>query len=92
MPWNDLSRGATWRRHDYSPQHWSHHPVGKHWLMKTTGVSHFTFVYDGMHCGEIGPAGTAVAIVFFDAVYKEYKGSKARKAPKADGSYSTGLR
>jgi len=79
MPWNDLSRGATWRKHIYSPEHLLHHPVGKHWLLKVTGVSHYNFVYDPMHCGEIGAAGTAVAQIFFDAVYKEYKGSKARK-------------
>ena len=79
VPWFDLSMAAKWRKVKYSPAHLEAHPLTSHWLMRVKGVSAFTFVYDPMSCLEIGPAGTAVATVFFDAVYLELPGTKAAK-------------
>jgi hypothetical protein len=82
VPWFDMSMGAEWRKVKYSPAHLKAYPLTSHWLMRVKGVSAFTFVYDPMHCLEIGPAGTAVATVFFDAVYHELDGTKAAKLKK----------
>jgi hypothetical protein len=79
MPWNDFSKKALWRLNVFTPHHLAMHPFSQHWLMRVKGVSSFTFVYDPMHCMEIGPVGTAIANVFFDATYKEYKGTKAQR-------------
>ena len=77
-PWRDLSTNAKWRELCYTPDT----VLTNHWVSTVLGTNPFTFVFDPMHCLELGPAGTAVATVFFDMCYNELSGTKPQKLNK----------
>ena len=52
------------------------------WLILVPGFTPSTFGFDAMHCGELGPSGTAVANVFFDLTKKEFAGTKGARVAK----------
>ena len=79
MPWHDVSKAARWRKHEYTPKYMAEHPHTTHWLLNVRGISAFTFIFDPMHCLEVGPGGTAVATVFFDASYEDFPGTKKER-------------
>ena len=82
IPWNDVSPNAIWRKNIYSPLDKVLLRGNSHWLLSVKGIGPSHFGFDPMHCFEIGPAGTAVANVFFDLVYKKYTGLKTKRLQK----------
>jgi hypothetical protein len=81
-PITDCTANAKWRNLLYTPQDLIAKPLSTHWLLEIKGVSHYTLVYDPMHCQEIGSTSHAVANVLYDVFYKELKGSNATKHQK----------
>ena len=79
LPISDFSAGAKWKRVMHTPEELIARPLSYHWLLTVKGVTHFTFVYDPMHCQDIGSSSHVVANVLFDVFYKELKGNNAKK-------------
>ena len=77
IPISDVSPGASWRSKCYTPKQLSENPLTDHWLLKVKGFSHFSWVYDPMHCQEIGSTQHALANVFYDVFYKHLAGRNA---------------
>ena len=55
-------------------------PLTNHWLLSVKGVTHYTFMYDPMHCQDIGSSSHVVANVVYDVYYKEIKGNTNQKS------------
>ena len=81
-PWNDVSPNAAWRDKPYSKEELQESPLTSHWLLSISGVSHFTFAYDFMHCADLGFSSACVANVFYDMVFKHLPGKKPEKVVK----------
>ena len=81
LPWTDLGERALWRTCCYTAED-KFHLGYDHWLLSVPGFTPSTFGFDAMHCGELGPSGTAVANVFFDLTKKEFAGTKGARIVK----------
>jgi hypothetical protein len=79
LPISDFSAGAKWKCVMHTPEELILRPLTNHWLLTVKGVTHYTFVYDPMHCQDIGSSSHVVANVLFDVFYKELKGNNAKK-------------
>ena len=75
-PLTDVSKSAEFRKHYFTPAELARKPLTNHWLLKIKGFSHYTWVYDPMHCKEIGATSHTIANVFYDVVFKELAGMK----------------
>ena len=49
--------------------------MSEHWLRQVKGFSHFSWVYDLMHCMDIGAASHCIANMCYDICFKELHGS-----------------
>ena len=92
MPITDVSKGAKFRKHYHTPEELAKKPLTNHWLLQVKGFSHYTWVYDPMHCKEIGATSHAIANVFYDVVFKELHGMRtnASKLKKLNELISQG--
>lgn len=79
IPISDVRPSAKWRHHCYTPEQLAREPLTTHWLLTAPGVGHFSFVYDTMHCLDIGVSSHVVANVFHDCIYKDFAGTKPTK-------------
>ena len=79
LPISDVSPGARWRHVMHTPAELAMRPLTNHWLLSVKGVTHYTFMYDPMHCQDIGSSSHAVANVLYDIFYKELRGPNKKK-------------
>lgn len=79
IPWRDFSANAVWKSAIFGPQQLLERPMCRHWMLQISGFSAHCFVYDPMHCIEIGPGGIAVANIMYDLLYKIYTGFKGER-------------
>ena len=79
LPISDCAKDAKWRCVKHTPQELIDRPLSHHWLLTVKGVTHFTFVYDPMHCQDIGSSSHVVANVLYDVFYKELTGDNVKK-------------
>ena len=76
VPITEVGPNAKFMCHCYSPQQLAKNPLTDHPFLRIKGFSHFTWVYDPMHCKEIGCSSHSVANMFYDVVFKELRHMK----------------
>ena len=67
-PITDVSAGAKWRATIYKPEDLLRNPLSERWLLQVKGFSHFSRVYDLMHCMDVGAASHCIANMCYDIV------------------------
>ncbi len=79
MPFTDVSSGALWRHNMFTPEELARTPLTSHWLLNIKGFTHHSFVYDPMHCMDIGASSHAIANVLYEVFYDVLTGTIASK-------------
>lgn len=83
IPITDVGPNALWRKHPVSPAEVAAAPMTTHWLLSIKGFSHHSFVYDPMHCMDLGATSHAIANVFYVVFYSYLPGrTNAEKTRK----------
>ena len=85
IPITDVAPNAAWKRNLRSPAEVARAPLTRHWLLQLKGFSHYSFVYDPMHCMDLGATSHVIANVFYLVFYNFLRGSNAQKLKELNG-------